>query len=381
MQTTRMKAQKMIADSGTKWSLGMNTALPYGIKCHPVPACDRGWRPGMNCNCTHPGTEKATSNCIKRLQSSVARSARPSVMQIPYLDPATSLSSVTCAGGVAAVGLLGSRPAVHPTPQPRDDTLELSCVPGTGTLLVEFASFGMPVVTPAGGRFIGCSAADCADLTPRGSTSFWESAAGVAYPVTENNDCTTCSALRGHGWPNTCTKVSVNGSYIRSLRISQKPFSCAVQQQCSAFARNVSCDAGPSVLQRVKQACDGRQSCRISLRDLPQPPLSCRAGADQPMKLAVRASGCRQGVAVAGFREKLASFLLTRGPHAWFGNGWIASKEPLWFDEFDVDYGEPLGQMQISGTVATRQWSKMNVSLDCSSYEANFNLIPVSPIL
>ena len=142
----------------------------------------------MNCTCTHPGTEKETSKCIKRLQSSVALSARPSVMQIPYLDPATSLASATCAGGVAAVGLLGSWPGVHPAPQPRDDTFELSCVPGTGTLLVEFANFGLPVVTPAGGRFIQCSTADCADLTPRGSTSFWESAAGVAYAVTENKE-------------------------------------------------------------------------------------------------------------------------------------------------------------------------------------------------
>ena len=367
----------------------MMSGLSPGVHCSPVPcgakplldcgACDRGWNQGMNCSCTHPGTEDATAACIARLQSSVKiAESRPSVMAFPYLNLATDpVATATCASGVAGVGLLGSwSGGSNAQSQHRTSPLELSCVPGSGSMSVEFASFGLPVVQPAGGRYLQCATVDCADLTPGGHTGFWEAPTGVAYPITANNDCTACSALRGPGWPNSCTTVHVNASYLRGLQISTEPFSCRVQQQCIAFARISSCDAGPSVLTYVKQACDGKQSCRITLQDLPQPPPSCTASADQPMKLAVRASGCRQGAAVASFREKLASFLLTRGPHSWFGNGWIASNRPQWFDEYDVDYGEPLGQMQINDTVATRQWSKMDISLNCSSFEANFTSRP-----
>ena len=91
--------------------------------------------------------------------------------------------------------------------------------------------------------------------------------------------------------------------------------------------------------------------------------------------LAVRATGCAQGTGGGGaawFRESLAGFLLTRGPHSWMGFSWIATHPLVWHPEWDVDYGEPLGPMTIRDGVATRKWSKISTSLDLETFDATF---------
>jgi hypothetical protein len=54
------------------------------------------------------------------------------------------------------------------------------------------------------------------------------------------------------------------------------------------------------------------------------------------------------------------------------GNGWIASAPATWHPEWDVDFGVPVNNMTIAGSVATRRWSNFNVSLDCATFSAEF---------
>ena len=129
------------------------------------------------------------------------------------------------------------------------------------------------------------------------------------------------------------------------------------------------------MVQRLKELCDGKQSCRVNTSDpvVFAPPAlgtnsSSACGSEPKLRLAVRASGCQQGTgggARAWFRESLAGFLLTRGPHSWMGHGWIGFQKPTWYPEWSLDYGVPTGQMQFSAdrAVATRDWSKMTVEM------------------
>ena len=368
MQRTHRKAEAMIGESGTKWSLGMMAGLSAGPKCVPVPcgtagvvdcgACDRGWNPGMNCSCTHPGTSAATAECLSRLEDS-ASIALPSRLTVPFVSR-SDYSPVVCPNGPAGVALNVTAPGAM---------IELSCIPGTGTIRVDFASFGLPVVNSTG-RFIRPDGAN--------QNAYWEDTStqpATAYEVVANNECTLCTYREPR-----CPVTPVSSSYMRSLAVADQPFSCGVLHHCSAFAVNTSCDGGHAVLARVKALCDGKQSCKIDPRQF-APPSGCADPSSSvvPLRLAVKASGCTQGTAYAGFREKLASFLLTRGKHSWMGNDWIAGNQPGWYREWDVDYGVPLGKMEVQGTVASRKWSKMDVSLDCSTFEATF--APVTSII
>ena len=66
---------------------------------------------------------------------------------------------------------------------------------------------------------------------------------------------------------------------------------------------------------------------------------------------------------------------LTRGDYAWFGHGWISTATPVWYPEWDMDLGVPIGPMVDAGEgVFTRKWSKGNVALDCTTYRAEFTL-------
>jgi len=198
--------------------------------------------------------------------------------------------------------------------------LQLSCLPGTGTMTVDFASLGRP-------------------------------------------------ETGGQGSPE------------------------APSATCAAF-QTTRCDAGPTVLARLKALCDGKQSCRIYTNDsifsLPMPngvPGCSASNASDPpelsgLVLAVRATGCAQGTGGGGnawFRESLAGFLLTRGPHSWMGFSWIATHPLVWYPEWDVDFGEPLGPMTTTNGVATRQWSKISTSLNLSSFDATFTPTPSPP--
>lgn len=183
------------------------------------------------------------------------------------------------------------------------------------------------------------------------------------------SSCTECLHLRDRA--ARCTPTVVDSAAFGKLELSYTPYSCAVQRQCAVFAADPACSGGGAVLSRLNEACDGKQYCLVNLTASSFPtPSGCPSAAS--LQLAVRASGCSQGTAIAGFREQLAGFLLARGPHAWMGHGWIAGAHPIWYPEWDVDFGEPIAPPRFDGNVISRQWSKFNVSLDCGTFEAGF---------
>jgi hypothetical protein len=361
-------AEHQLASAG-KWALSypdaddMNVAMPGPEKCVPVPcghtrgglqpsdcqACSRLWAEHYNCTC-----DRRPSTCLSRLRkanASVASSGRPAMMTIPY--PGTN-DSVACEGP-AAVAMKGGRP------------LELSCVPGTGVMAIEFASFGRPQVQREG-RFVQCSGPDC-DVD--GLVYWHDIQTNVAFAVRPSGKyfvggetgCASCLRTKA------CTLTMVNASAMRQLHISERPFSCAVVRDCARFAVNRSCDS-EGVMRRVKELCDGKQSCRVDPGEF-SPPANCDSAGEQ-LWLAVKSRGCVQGAVVAGFREHLAAFLLARGLHAWMGHGWIASSPAVWFPDWDVDFGEPLGPLTIEGNVARRSWSNFDVALNCDTFTATF---------
>ena len=73
----------------------------------------------------------------------------------------------------------------------------------------------------------------------------------------------------------------------------------------------------------------------------------------------------------ADFMPNLASFLLVRGPYAWFGNAWQGcNKVPERRAELDADYGAPLGPCEAAQEpgVFTREWSKATITMDCNTW-------------
>eukprot|EP00035_Acanthoeca_spectabilis_P035937 m.36985 g.36985 ORF g.36985 m.36985 type:complete len:346 (+) comp7631_c0_seq2:1415-2452(+) len=341
--------------------MGMFSAMPAPERCVPVPcgaghsgapdcqACNRGRTPGLNCSC-----DRSEATCTELMQQAAGVAQRPTFLEVPFISPAQN-DSVTCGLGPAAAGFggVGSK---------EGSALQLSCLPGTGALEVEFASFGHPVVNGAG-RWIKLAG----NSTP---STYWEDPAKkTVWAVIENNDCTACLSAAPR-----CTPVAVDPSYLDSVTVAIDPFSCAVLRNCEAFAVNTSCDAGPAVLTRAKELCDGKQSCRFPLDD---PVLVRPSGCPEHHLLAIRAGGCAAGTGSMffnGFRESLAGFLIARGPHAWFGHGWIAAAHPEWFPEWNVDYGVPLEPAAVqNGSVFSRQWSNFTVALDCASFEATFS--------
>jgi hypothetical protein len=256
--------------------------LPMPAKC-PSPAV-------TDCDFSAPTVRK-------NLESGAAGWGVPKLMQMPYPDPSMRhgvLASqfVACTTGPAAVLEM---------PKVGGDAVvaQLTCLPGTGNMTVDFASFGYPSVGPR-----------------------------PAAP------------------------------------------------QCADFAANASCDGGAAVLARFKALCDGKQSCHLPTDDpVFKAPPGCAGSDAAPLRLAVRATGCALGTgggATWMFRQNLAAFLLGRGPHAWMGHGWIYVNPPIWFPEWDVDYGVPLNNMSFVGGVATRDWTKFTVALDTETFEATF---------
>ena len=68
----------------------------------------------------------------------------------------------------------------------------------------------------------------------------------------------------------------------------------------------------------------------------------------------------------------LASFLITRGPHAFWGFGWDGKPHDQvnWLPLFEYDIGEPLGTCTETGPgVFQRPWTYGNSVLDCNKFE------------
>lgn len=77
--------------------------------------------------------------------------------------------------------------------------------------------------------------------------------------------------------------------------------------------------------------------------------------------------------------QDLAMFLLSRGPYALFGYGWCgcaSSSRPFTRPaSLDKDYGEPLNfcsETAPGSQVWTRNYTKLNLAIDCSSFTATF---------
>lgn len=79
------------------------------------------------------------------------------------------------------------------------------------------------------------------------------------------------------------------------------------------------------------------------------------------------------------FKQDLASFLLIRGPHAFFGHAWKGCSLQYAFpSQLNLDYGEPTDTLCTeTGTnsgIFTRTWSKATVQMDCNTYTADITM-------
>jgi len=67
----------------------------------------------------------------------------------------------------------------------------------------------------------------------------------------------------------------------------------------------------------------------------------------------------------------LASFLITRGPHAFWGFGWDGkpNDQVNWLEAFNYDVGEPTGLCaEVQAGIFTRSWSYGTAMLDCNAF-------------
>lgn len=346
MEDTRNIAKGRIAAAG-KWALSMFEEMGTPNDCPAI--CRLNWRPSANCSkvCTRTPTD-----CLNQVRKAAANMYRPSKMTIPFLARSSEPNKASCNSGPSLVAATDSL----------ETELSLTCLPGTGSMTVDFASYGLPNVTNPNGRFVECGYPDCTDMRTR----YWEDM--KTKTLFKVGPGATCSR-------NLSPATNVSAAYLASLTMSIQPFTCANSRDCAAFAANTECDAGPAVLQQIKSMCDGKQSCRFTWDNLTLPtlPPSCDPAKKESFRLAVKASGCQQGTATASFREHLAYFLLARGPYSFMGHDWIAGDIPIRYPEWELDYGKPVSPMEIDGMVVSRSWSRMKVSLDCSTFEAQFD--------
>eukprot|EP00039_Didymoeca_costata_P022271 m.4174 g.4174 ORF g.4174 m.4174 type:complete len:588 (-) comp2913_c0_seq1:112-1875(-) len=348
MQATRDVGHERIAKAG-KWALDMFSDIRTPMTC-PMP-CKLNWELSGTNNCNQL-CDYSPSTCATNMRIAAGSQHTPGVNTLPFLPITVRPNLAMCGTGPSLVA--------------DDDTveleLELSCVPGTGTMTVEFASYGLPAVA-TNGRYIKCATPPC----PSSDLYYEDLDANIVYTA-EQGRCPR---------PRTVNITNVTYDYFNSLTESLDVAACGVHRNCSKFAANAACDAGPDVLKIIKSLCDGKQSCKFNMSTITATqPSNCTNPNHEPLRLAVKASGCQQGTASAFYRQTLAGFLITRGPQSWQGHGWIAGQHPIWYPEWDVDYGEPIGDMVVEGMLHTRAWSKFNVTLDCSTFEAEF--IPTS---
>merc|ERR1711871_1308114 len=78
------------------------------------------------------------------------------------------------------------------------------------------------------------------------------------------------------------------------------------------------------------------------------------------------------------FKQDLANFLLSRGPHAFLGHAWKGcSKQYAFPDALNLDYGEPTElcrETAPDSQIFTREWTKASVKMNCASYEATITM-------
>ena len=78
------------------------------------------------------------------------------------------------------------------------------------------------------------------------------------------------------------------------------------------------------------------------------------------------------------FEQDLAGFLLTRGPAAWLGHGWLdCSRNYSYPPALSADYGEPTGFCSESAPnsgIFNRDYTKATVKMDCNSWTGSVTM-------
>lgn len=111
-------------------------------------------------------------------------------------------------------------------------------------------------------------------------------------------------------------------------------------------------------------------TCASDLRSL------CTASSpaqNRTMMYAFYPGGCKGDPSnLEMFNEDLTNFLLTRGPYAYLGHGWLGCSHFYEYpDALNADYGEPLGLCSETATgsgVFVREFTKSTVQMDCNTY-------------
>jgi len=153
--------------------------------------------------------------------------------------------------------------------------LQLSCLPGTGTMTVDFASFGRPKIGPGIGPGIG--PADCTEF-----------------------------------------KVSSTGCDAGPAVLARMKALCDGKQSCRVNTTDpvfLPPPASPGC-----SSVDAKNPLMLAVRAT-----GCAQGTG--------------GGGNVWIRESLAGFLLTRGEHSWFGFGWIYRNPLEWDVDYGVPLG------------------------------------------
>jgi hypothetical protein len=120
-----------------------------------------------------------------------------------------------------------------------------------------------------------------------------------------------------------------------------------------------------------------KASCAADLRAL------CNASSPQYTQRAMMYSfspgGCRSDPSsLTELQQDLAGFLLSRGPFAWIGHGWLGCSRDYAFPaELSTDYGEPAGlcsETAPGSSIFTRDYSKASVQLDCNTWTGSITM-------
>ena len=117
-------------------------------------------------------------------------------------------------------------------------------------------------------------------------------------------------------------------------------------------------------------------SCANSLRSLctAESPAQTRL-----MKYAFSPGGCKGDPSNLTYPlQDIANFLLSRGPYALIGHGWLGCSRTYEVpDQLNWDYGEPTGlcsETAPNSGIFTRDWTKASVQMDCNTWTPTITL-------
>ena len=97
------------------------------------------------------------------------------------------------------------------------------------------------------------------------------------------------------------------------------------------------------------------------------------------MKYAFSPGGCKGDPSSLMYPlQDIANFLLSRGPYALLGHGWLGCSRTYEVpDQLNWDYGEPNGlctETAPNSGIFTRDWTKATVQMDCNTWTPTITL-------